>query len=361
MVIEYLISGDNYKSKLPDEGMLAERANISKRSFSLGNNVFLLRMKITNNDIESAKILSDYNEKVLDVLKANSYRFSLLINESSQFFERMLYPLVAEYEIKLRKLIKVALFSIDGKAREKINKKIKDNKEVKKNTNKDDTNENYSIDSFLEQADLGSVFDFLFLNDELIGHINENKKTFTSRTALIEYITKYDKNSIWEDFFSEVFKGSIIPDIFGDIKKFRNDVMHFHTMNYEQYISSEKQLKNAIIDIDKQINKKIVIDDNSHNLDKITCNSAYLRTISQWATGITVNLPILTPSFNFDFNSMIGNGTLKPLAEYEKVYSDLLLKVQSALQPLSQIRDLLSKKNAENIDSELNNVPSKIK
>lgn len=280
MVIEYLIVDDKYKSVLPDVDLFSKEIKLSKRSYSFRDNFFLLQIKCSEDGLAAAKELSLYNEAVLQVLGSNSVKYQMIINEASNCFETELYPLLAEFETKLRKLITVALFNVDKQARSRIDKAI----------GKDENYKPGDINSYLEQSDLNTIGNFLFLNDELVGEINQLKKSdiakIASRDKLIDFINNSNKKSIWEEFFAEKCGESILPESFDKIREYRNDVMHFHTIGYERFELAKTVIEVAIKDIEKLLNKKIIIDDSDANVAKISNNSAYLSSIFEMSARI---------------------------------------------------------------------------
>lgn len=350
MIIEYLILGDKHKSVLPDIDSFSKDIKLSKRSYSLGDNLYLLRIRCSEGGLSVAKTMSLYNDAVLEVLGSNSVEYHMLTNEASNCFEAELYPLLAEFETKLRKLIKVALFNVDKQARNRIDKAIE----------KDEHYKSRDLNSFLEQADLNAIENFLFSNDELIGEINKLKKTdiakVASRKKLVEFINNSNKKSIWEAFFADACSDSILPESFDKIREYRNDVMHFHTMGYDHFLAAKKDIEDAIKDIDKQLKKKIVIVDSDINIAKISSNSAYLSSIIEMSARITNFAPPLAKVM-----SVIASPISKEMIERLIVLSKILgpiqvpsYKIPSSLYVLKNLWDTSDDKdfNSEEDDND---------
>ncbi len=312
MVIEYLIVDNKYKSVLPDVDLFSKEIKLSKRSYSFRDNLFLLQIKCSEDGLAAAKALSLYNEEVLQVLGSNSVKYEMVINEASNCFETELYPLLVEFETKLRKLITVALFNVDKQARSRIGKAI----------GKDENYKPGDINSYLEQSDLNTIENFLFSNDELVGEINQLKKNDTakiaSRDKLIEFISSSNKKSIWEAFFADACSDSLLPEYFVKVRGYRNDVMHFHIMSYDRFLVAKKDIKEAIKDIEKQLKKKIVIEDSDNNIAKISNNSAYLSSIFERGARIN-NFASTFPKIISAVQSPISQETLDRLSVLTKM------------------------------------------
>jgi hypothetical protein len=224
-----------------------------------------------DDDLKSAKALSEAKKKIEKLLSDEKVTFKILTNQSSQHFVKQLYPFMCEYETKLRKFINVTLFDINEAAKTTVFTQLK---KAKIEINEKDVNYD-----FLEYSELGDIIVFLFANDSLYkdldGYKSNADNRFASREQLIKYIENSDKKTIWEEFFAPNFSDSIIPQTISKIKDFRNDVMHFHNIDYEKYEEALKLVKQGIEDLDNQIKKGIVLEDTEANVALLSGNTNY--------------------------------------------------------------------------------------
>ena len=273
MFIEYITEKDDYREELKSIDFTASN-NISvdvRTRKTKGHNNYILKAKTENLTLQDAIALDEARVKIEKILIDKNVSFKMLLNESSQYFTKDLYPLVCEYETKLRKFIHVTLFDINEAARATVIAQLKKAKiEVK------DQDPNYD---FLEYSELGGVIDFLFSNDGLHEDIAQYKKDsrhrYYSKDDVIEYIRKINKKTIWEEFFAEVFADSSIPTTIWDIKNYRNAIMHFHNINYEYYKKALELLTKGIEDLDKQIKKGVVIENTEEKVTALSSNFSY--------------------------------------------------------------------------------------
>lgn len=279
MIVEYLIDKDEYKTLLSDDIFKASNGlTVDNKSTKYkGKENHILRLSVSGESLKNAEALSEIAERIKSIFnnKNNKVRYRLLINEPAQYFVKELYPLVCEFETRLREFIHGVLFDVEGKANDGIIKKMKSAKIFKRGM--------IENGNLFELSDLGMIIDFLFSNNELSDEIKDytGSNQNYSREDLIELIKNFDKHTIWEDFFKEDFSDSILPEKLKEIKEYRNDVMHFHDISYERYLKAEKILKECIKDLKKQINKKIIIKDSPENITKLADHCSAVLKITK--------------------------------------------------------------------------------
>lgn len=155
-------------------------------------------------------------------------------NEASEYFNKRLFPLVNEFERKLRKLLYLATI---------------DNPDYKNKI------------QMLEEKDLGTIFGILFVDNDLMKTIqkwiNENKQ-LVSKNEIINYLNGLKENDLWSKLFKknndDVLKNNYIL-----VKNFRNDVMHAHNINYETYNEATKLFTSICKQLDDEIKKCVVV------------------------------------------------------------------------------------------------------
>ena len=329
MIIEYFIDKEEYKKHLKEINFTASNnVHISKRSWQQkGKENYLLRLTSKVEGRKGAKALCEVNARVLGMLNEKQCVFRLLINQASQYYVKELYPLVCEFETKLRKFIQSVLFDLNEKAEVEVCKKlkkadiIKEEKQTALNCN------------FLEYAELGDIMEFLFANDELYKEVDGYKKKeenrFKTREELIEFIKNSEKKTIWDEFFAKDFSDSILPKRLQEIKDFRNDVMHFHEIDDEHYEKAKGILQEGIADLDKQIKKGIVIEITEAKVATLSNNPSYFG-------GVLQVLSAVTKYWSLNREKILGNVT-----NTLKLFSNSMAPYTAALESIRKTQEYL--------------------
>lgn len=270
MKLEYLFKKSDLKEEL-------KKYKNDKVSIIISENIgesdcWILTFDCNGENENSAKILSDVNENII-----KKYDTTVLTNESSAYFNKILYPLVNNFERKLRKLlyIKVTLNAEDKRVE--------------------------SIEN-LEEMDLGSIFTIIFADKNFVTQIkNKVIKGMTwdfTKFELIKEIENIDEDVLWNHLLEET-KQTDLPQKFLEIKKYRNDIMHAHNINYESFLYAKKLFNK----INKQIDE--AIDENKP--DK-------------------------------DFNIVFDNALKKPFFEQSEMIA--LRKLQSTIESMPYLAEL---------------------
>lgn len=336
MFIEYITEKDEYREELKSVDFTASN-NISvdvRTRKTKGHNNYILKAKTENLTLQDAIALDEARVKIEKILIDKNVSFKMLLNESSQYFTKDLYPLVCEYETKLRKFIHVTLFDINEAARATVIAQLKKAKiEVKAQE------PNYD---FLEYSELGGIIDFLFSNDGLHEDIaqyrKDSKHRYYSKEDVIEYIKKLNKKTIWEEFFADVFADSIIPETIWDIKEYRNDVMHFHNISYERYKKTIELLDKGIKDLDKQINKGVVIENTEKNVASLSSSFSYSTSFNNIVSALSNSKLISALDFSRNAGLEVALTTLTNC-----INASYFSKLSGALPELLTATDALSK------------------
>lgn len=329
MIIEYFIDKDEYKKHLKGIDFTASNGvHISKRSWQQkGKENYLLRLTSPVGGRKGAKALCEVNARVLEMLNEKKYVFRLLINQAAQYYAKELYPLVCEFETKLRKFIQSVLFDLNEKAEVEVCKKLKKAKIIKEEKT---TALNCN---FLEYAELGDIMEFLFANDELYKEFDNYKKAeenrFKTREELIEFIKNSEKKTIWDEFFAKDFSDSILPKKLQEIKDFRNDVMHFHEIDDEHYEKAKVALQEGIADLGKQIKKGIVIEITEAKVATLSNNPSYFG-------GVFQVLSAVTKYWSLNREKILGN-----MANTLKLFSNSLTPYTAALENIRKTQEYL--------------------
>ncbi len=192
-----------------------------------GCNYSIVEYKIEGFNDKVAQKTSRINLIVVNELKP----ISVLINDSSEYFNKRLYPLVNDFERKLRELLYLikAINNLES-AESKI----------------------YN----LENIEFGKLFDILFSDKDFIKAckttINDKTWEFTKK-EILESVSKLKENTLFDKLFNE----ENIPDFknnFVAVRNYRNDVMHAHNINFEDYIKAKKLFEKINDQINNEIN-----------------------------------------------------------------------------------------------------------
>ena len=268
MILEYLFLNndkradvENYNNTINDEVKSEkQRVTFTYQEIDKTDN-WVLKYEIQGENERNAKRLSNIDAKI-----KTEFSPYIIINESSRYFNRQLYPLVNEFERQFRKfiLLKAAIIGDD---------------EIWKQVQK------------IDQIDFSGIYQLIFTDGDFI---KKAKKAIDGKTKedILKQIESLDEKTIWSSITTES-ELKIIKDNFQDIKNYRNDIMHAHNIGFSCY-------KNA----------KILFTDANNELfieNEELLSPRYISTLD-----------------SYDFNALtVGLGKLaKSLALITKAYMD---------------------------------------
>lgn len=222
-------------------------------------------------------------------------------------------------------------------------------------------------EDFLSLKDLGQIFDFLFSNDEFINEtksqikqLNTDDKSKRSgrrltKKELIELIENIEEKTIWNLLFAPNFSDSILPSIYNDIQKYRNDIMHIHIIDYSDYVKIQRLYIKGIKDLDRQLDKGIVIVDTKENVDALANSFGYVKEFLHSSMGLFNPL-------GANFSNTIKNSISPLVASLSAFQSTINERLNSIIEPLSPIIEPLSHLSTLNSSllSTLNLIPSSL-
>lgn len=232
MINEYLFLSDEHKeevSALKFDDIISEVYSINDAK------LWIVSYSAVGNGEKAAEKLSDVHNTVV------AFSPKVLTCESSEYFNKILYPYVNKFERKLRKLVYLAA-SLSG-----VEDGLKNIGE-------------------LERKDFGEIFNLLFTDhtfiNELKARVNAAKgsryegKSQYAKSEIIEFINGTDEDTLWDKIF-DADDVPILKKRFRDIQSYRNDIMHAHNIDKELY-GKMKYLFNKINDeLDIAIGKRI--------------------------------------------------------------------------------------------------------
>lgn len=174
---------------------------------------------------DDADLLSDIHEQI-----TARFRPIVVTNESSAYYNQMLYPLFNGFERKLRKLL---YFKSALNHAESSEKNI----------------------GCLEEQDLGSIFDMLFTDTDFITaarqRINEKAWKYTKK-EILETLSGIPENVLWDDLIGP----DCIPTLrkeFYQVRLYRNDTMHAHNMNKDAFRKAKALITAINAELDAEI------------------------------------------------------------------------------------------------------------
>ncbi len=222
MIQEYLFTGKNVRDKIAN--YVPE--NITSRITDIdGTDCWIVSYYVDGKSEDAARQLSVVNRYICD-----NYEPIILSNESAAFYNQKLFPLINEFERKLRKLLYLKSALAKGtKASENI--------------------------SQLEEKALGEVFDLLFTDERFITDAKAriNQKTWKySKAEIIDTLNAIQENTNWDSLLGE----KAVPTLrngFIKVRKYRNDVMHAHNIDYDTY----REAKKTFAQINEQFDDEI--------------------------------------------------------------------------------------------------------
>ena len=320
MKIEYLFSDTKNKEVLSNYTYVPESKSKSAQSIEVkkdirnfqGNDKWILSFTIKGENEIVAKHLSIIND---DIIK---YEPTVLTNESSAYFNRTVYPLINEFERKLRKYIylRISIFN-DGKDDDnKITVEEKsDNDNDDKAKKKTKENKNRMVIFTLEKMEFGELYRSLFTDENVINTFNKRVHSRISSKSFYEKVlSEIDEKTIW-DTIKGINEDDCIKNNFLIITDYRNDTMHAHNISYSDYCKQRKMFGNAIDYLDTEIDK-ILETPSSPETTQTIANALYDKTLPK------------------EFRSTIGNIENLDITDQQmKQLSELADAIKGTLPP----------------------------
>lgn len=205
MIIEYLIQDESGKDFVTS----FEPENVDKQLFSIENgSCWWVRFSMKGENEETASRLSEIDEYV-----RTHCRVTTLDDGCSAYYNNRLFPLISNFEHKLRKLLYLASA-----------------------INHDEQATNNIVD--LETMTFGQLFSMLLIDEtfmqEVKKEIKQRNKDGFSKADILSYIDSVNENTLWKQLLGE----NSVPTLqnrFHDVKSYRDDVMHAHHVNSSKY------------------------------------------------------------------------------------------------------------------------------
>lgn len=244
MIQEYLLQDENIKKNISD--YKPEKASIKLYQVEKGK-CWYAQISVNGSNEQAARDLSD-----IDMYVQKYFAVTLLRSDCSAYFTNKLYPLLSSFERTLRKLLYIfSAISNDDKSAKNI-------KELEKKT-------------------IGQIFTMLFIDDAFVRSIKDSIKganrDIFSKDDILKLISSVDEKTVWDSLMGD----DIVPTLrknFQEVRSIRNNVMHAHNINWNEYENSRKLLRKIIKEMDT------ALDDVSIKESIATKKPSYNHTLS---------------------------------------------------------------------------------
>lgn len=244
MIQEYLLQDENIKKNISD--YKPEKASIKLYQVEKGK-CWYAQISVNGSNEQAARDLSD-----IDMYVQEHFAVTLLRSDCSAYFTNKLYPLLSSFERTLRKLLYI--FSA-------INNDDESAKNIKE----------------LEKKTIGRIFTMLFIDDAFVSSIKDSIKganrDIFSKDDILKLISSVDEKTVWDSLMGD----DIVPTLrknFQEVRSIRNNVMHAHNINWNEYENSRKLLRKIIKEMDT------ALDDVSIKESIATKKPSYNHTLS---------------------------------------------------------------------------------
>lgn len=341
MIQEYLFTSDDYKTEL--ESMVVSE-KVTKEVTTLENSeCWTFSISVDGEGKDAARILDPLNRQICE-----KYKPTVLTNECSAYFNKALYPIVNEFERKLRKLLYLAS-SLQG----------------------DDNSHNVIVR--LEEQDLGTIFETLFSDSTFVKKAKETvTKTLSwqfTRAELLNAINKLDEHRLWTVLLGDDCAETLCKS-FSNLRNYRNDVMHAHNIDYKQFNAAQKLFKKVNEELDSAIGKLIGAREDNTEITSVDFNSALssalatiqsqvetssLLAVSEALKNIVSNQPIIDQKVSESLSrigqSIMEEYTLKPEITAAMAYLSKIAAVQRDMTPaMSALNEITKQCESNRID-----------
>ncbi len=223
-------------------------------------------------DINLSKNTNQFFErafKVLDNIKeylhSQSIQFYEIRNECSFYFQRVLYPKLQNFECGLRHLLQIAMCDA-----EEILDKAYNKLSVKLEGKKQNIVMKYGL---INATDLSDIFEFLFVDKNILQASKD--KFIETNWNLMNDLKEIKINSLWNTIFKDKYNGFELDKYCKDLYNIRNDVMHFHNIDFKIFKESLKLVNRLNKQLEKQLEKNIVLELNEYKDSKLIEENIY--------------------------------------------------------------------------------------
>lgn len=274
MKIEFLIIGKEYKQILKKYKPDPKFKVYQPRKKKVGDYILDISCKLEEETI--VKELSDCVEKLIQKFNEEKVKYYILTDDISGFYLKKLFPFAHEFETKLRKFITWSLIDITETVSFPINDYFSNIKDF------DVSKNSFNATNFLSSWTLETTFRVLFDKPSLLGEAtkiitkNNKENNNISKKDLLKLISSITEKSIWEEFFEDKYKNCSLLNTYKKICTARNEVMHFHKIDYKKYESLTNIFNEGIKEINSLLENTVQIEVNDDNISKLVSHTEYI-------------------------------------------------------------------------------------
>lgn len=224
MILEYLISDEQNADACV--AIIDKTEAVSDKRL-LVDSYYIVTAHLKSESDKSAVALSRLHEEIIAAVDC-----TVLTDESSAYYDRVLFPLINEFERKLRKLLYSASVINDVG-----NNQISD----------------------LESKDFGELFALLFRDEDYWKNVkvfvNDQKKGTVGWQGFAGELQRFLQSETEQPLWDKLLPGKapLLRENFSDVQKFRNDVMHAHYIKRKDYLDIKRLFTNINAEIDEAI------------------------------------------------------------------------------------------------------------
>jgi hypothetical protein len=183
---------------------------------------WIVRYEKSGHNESVAKQFSKINERVCE-----EFSPTVLTDGSSEYFNKILYPLVNEFERSLRKLLYLKVSLCND---EKLKSAIRD----------------------IEKKDFGDIYNILFVDNDFRSAARDKIKKLNTRSEMLEAIDSLSERTAW-DILIGTSALLVIKDNFDLLKEYRNDVMHAHNIGQSRFKAAKELFTDANSELEREI------------------------------------------------------------------------------------------------------------
>lgn len=281
MIQEYLFTTNEHKAEI-ESFAVPDKVRKEIRSFE-NSTCWTLCLSNDSANENAAKQLDSLNTQI-----CREYKPTVLSNECSAYFNKSLYPIVNEFERKLRKLLYLAS-ALQG----------------------DNDAQKVIVD--LESKDLGEIFTALFTDADFVNCVREKVKQKSwrfTRAELFADIEELEEKVLWDTLLGcKCVK--TLRNQFAEVKNYRNDVMHAHNINYAEFRTARQLFKDVNEELDQAIGRLIGAKEENEAVTPANFNSTFAAALSA-------------------LQSQFAASSLTPITDLMK---DTIISYQAAFKP----------------------------
>lgn len=228
-----------------------EHSQFSKKDISIPNtNVHIYEFEYIGEELSEELIAAKLDELSNRISNEYEDTFQVVNSESSQCFCAKLYPLVVDFETKLR----YSLY---------VSRSLYENGNVTKESFLYDVGKEKKS---IEEIDFGEIYEHIFTDRNLKGELMKKYSSNLTKADLVSIINDLEENTLWHNVVGDSY--NYIENNFLRIKNYRNTVMHNHLISYEKYKEAKTLLESAVAELDRAIADKLITNKSTY-LNKV--------------------------------------------------------------------------------------------